>query len=176
MSAAVIDTNVLLVANGKHEGVSAACRQECIQRLLQQQRVGVVVIDDSRRILKEYLQKTHPNQPKGPGDAFLKWLLQNATDHKRVHQVSITETADKTFEEFPNIELQREFDPSDRMFAAVSAAHPDKPPVWQAADCKWLSWWQRLDESGVAVEFLCPSDVARAYAKKFPRTEVPKLP
>jgi tetraacyldisaccharide-1-P 4'-kinase len=45
----VIDTNVLLVANGSHQDVSAPCRAECVARLQARQKAGVVVIDDAFR-------------------------------------------------------------------------------------------------------------------------------
>lgn len=176
MSAVVIDTNVLLVANGSHQYVSTPCRAECVTRLQARQKAGVVVIDDAYRILKEYQQRTQSSQPKGVGDVFLKWLLQNAANPQRVRQVHITETAPKEFAEFPDAALQPQFDASDRMFAAVAHAHPDKPPIWQAADCKWLAWWPQLKVHGVKVEFLCPTDVLRVYASKFPKRLVPDLP
>ncbi len=97
MKAAVIDTNVLLVANGSHADVSPACRKICIERLLRHQASGVVVIDDGYRILREYQNKTRPNQPKGVGDAFLKWLLQQAGNAARVHRVPLTEVAENEF-------------------------------------------------------------------------------
>ncbi len=176
MKRAVIDTNVLLVANGKHEGASPACQDECIQRLLAQQQAGVTVIDDGHHILSEYLKKTSPNQPKGVGDAFLKWLLQNQSNTKRVHRVAITAIAENTFSEFPDAALQDRFDEQDRKFAAVAHAHPDRPPVWQAADCKWLDWWPQLQAKGVTVEFLCAADVKSVYQKKFPKRPAPKFP
>lgn len=176
MVAAVIDTNVLLVANGSHQGVSPACQIECVKRLLAQQQSGVTVIDDSYRILSEYQNKTSPNQPKGVGDAFLKWLLQNQNNVERVHQVSITEIAPDMFQEFPDAQLQPKFDAPDRKFAAVAHAHPENPPVWQAADCKWIDWWPRLHNGGVGTKFLCPDDVCKAYRKKFPRRPEPVLP
>lgn len=106
MNAVVIDTNVLLVANGSHQDVSATCRAECVSKLLARQKAGVVVIDDGFRILKEYQHKTRPNQPKGVGDAFLKWLLQNLANDKRVHRIAITETQPDAFAEFPDAALQ----------------------------------------------------------------------
>lgn len=176
MAAAVIDTNVLLVANGSHADASPACQAECVNRLLAQQRNGVVVIDDEYRILKEYLNKTSPNQPKRVGDAFLKWLLQHQGNAMRVHRIAITEMGRNMYREFPDIELQPAFDASDRKFAAVSNAHPDRPPIWQATDCKWLAWWPALQAKGVSVKFLCPRDVRKVYRKKFPRRPVPALP
>jgi hypothetical protein len=176
MPAVVIDTNVLLVANGSHENVSLACQAECVRRLLAQQQSGVTVIDDAYAILLEYQNKTKPNQPKGAGDAFLKWLLQNQGNAARVHRVTITETAPDTYREFPDAALQPQFDAADRKFAAVAYAHPERPPVLQAADCKWLDWWPALQKKGVNVAFLCPDDVCRTYRKKFPKRPVPALP
>lgn len=176
MTASVIDTNVLLVANGSHPDVSEQCRLTCIERLIAHRKSGVVVIDDAYRILGEYLNKTRPNQPKGVGDAFLKWLLQNQRNIKHVHQVQLTEVAPDQFSEFPDQALQPAFDPPDRKFAAVANAHLEKPSVWQAADCKWLNWWQALLAQGVVVEFLCPEDACRFYRNKFPENAIPVLP
>lgn len=167
MNAAVIDTNVLRVANDSHADVSPACRKTCIERLLRHKTTGVVVIDDGYRILREYQNKTRPNRPKGVGDAFLKWLLQQTGNAARVQRVPLTEIAKDEFEEFPGSALQSAFDPPDRKFAAVAYAHPDKPPIWQATDCKWLNWQAPLLAKGVRVDFLCPDDRARYHRDKF---------
>ena len=176
MQASVIDTNVLLVANGSHANVSDACQAECVKRLLARQRRGVTVIDDAYRILSEYQNKTRPNQPRGAGDVFLKWLLQNQSNAVRVHKVVITETAEDHYAEFPDAALQLAFDASDRKFAAVANAHPGKTAIWQATDSKWLAWWTPLRAHEIEVEFLCPDDVQAAYQKKFPKRQAPALP
>jgi hypothetical protein len=172
---AVIDTNVLLVANGQHADVSPDCVAECVRRLQAMQRSGVVVIDDGFRLLGEYCHKTSLHPPKGVGDVFLKWLLRQAST-PRVEQISLTELGPDRFAEFPGAALEPQFDAPDRKFAAVAHAHPDKPPVWQAADCKWLDWWPALKAKGVAVEFLCPTDACGFYRKKFPSKPEPELP
>lgn len=176
MNKAVIDTNVLLVANNKHDEASPECVIASTQRLQAMQKSGVTVIDDAFRILGEYQHKTQPNAPKGVGDVFLKWLLRSRANPQRVHQVPITETAEDEFEEFPDHELQQSFDPPDRKFVAVANAHPDKPPVLQAVDCKWLDWWPALEKQGVQIQFLCPDDACRYYRNKFPAKPVPDLP
>ena len=172
----VVDTNVLLVANGQHPDISEECIQSCVERLLALQRDGVVVIDDAFHILGEYQHKTSLSPPKGVGDVFLKWLLRHAGDPRHVELVSITETEPEHFAEFPCPELQKRFDAPDRKFPAVSYSHPDKPPIWQAADSKWLDWWPALAEYGVRVEFLCPDDAGRFYRNKFPGRSVPAAP
>jgi len=176
MMPVVIDTNVLLVANGIHEEVSDRYREACVSALLARQRSGMVAIDEGNRILGEYLNKTHPNQPKGTGDAFLKWLLQNQHNASRVCRVLITEAGPDRFVEFPDPLLEEQFDPPDRKFAAVANAHPAKPPIWQAADSKWLDWWPHLAARGISVDFLCPADAAKFYKKKFPKRKLPAFP
>ncbi|MCK9504771.1 MAG: hypothetical protein M0Q95_11390 [Porticoccaceae bacterium] len=176
MMRAVIDTNILLIANGQHGDVSPECVTECVNLLQAMQANGTVVIDDGYRILGEYQHKTRLNPPKGVGDVFLKWLLRNAGNPVHCAQVAITESAVDEFAEFPVPTLQPMFDAPDRKFAAVANAHPDKPPVWQGADCKWLDWWPHLQMAGIGVEFVCPNDACRFYANKFPDRPVPTLP
>lgn len=173
---AVIDTNVLLVANEQHEDVSPDCVAACVRRLINMQANGITVIDDAFLILREYQNKTRIKPPKGVGDVFLKWLLRNLSDPQRVEQVTVTEIAENLFAEFPDADLQPDFDAPDRKFAAVAHAHPDKPVILQAADCKWLDWWPALQAKGVEVDFLCPDDACRFYEKKFPKQAAPVLP
>ena len=175
MKAVVIDTNVLLVANGRHSDVSIECRIACITKLLACQRSGIVVIDEGFLILQEYQKRTSPNEPKGVGDEFLKWLLQNKSNRKRVHVVSISQTGDNIYAEFPDALLQAEFDVQDRKFVAVANGHPRRPSIWQATDSKWLGWRKRLAQVGVTVEFLCIEDAKKFYAQKFPKQDIDEL-
>lgn len=172
----VVDTNVILVANGSHADASPDCVIECIDRLERLMKTGRVVIDDAHRILNEYLNKTTPIRNKRPGDVFVLWLLRNSANTKHVERVTLTELAPELFDEFPDPVLQPAVDASDRKFLAAAGAHPKHPNVWQATDSKWLYWWQALKAAGVTVEFLCPSDVCRVYKKKFPERDIPPLP
>ena len=173
---AVIDTNVLLVANEQHADVSPDCVAACVRRLVEMQAHGITVIDDAHLIFGEYQNKTHIKPPKGVGDVFLKWLLRNLSNSQRVEQVAITALEKHSFAEFPDAELQPRFDAPDRKFVAVANAHPHKPVILQAADSKWLDWWPALHEKGVEVDFLCPQDACRFYQKKFPSKLLPALP
>lgn len=160
----VVDTNVLLVANEKHQGVSQDCIRHCVDALEGIQKDGRVVLDDGYRIVSEYRNKTQPNQPKGVGDVFLKWLLQSSG---RCDWVTIHPTTPDDFQEFPVDPGLANFDPPDRKFVAVAAAHPKHPPILQAADSKWLDWAPILTKHHVTVQFLCKEDVKRFHVKKF---------
>ena len=156
----VVDTNVILVANGQHQGVSEACVASCAERLHGIAQNGRIAIDDAYRILGEYQNKTDPHVGKRAGDAFLKWLLRNNANPQRCDQVPLVEHAERGFESFPDDARLASFDPPDRKFVAVAAAHGDKPPILQAADSKWLAWNEGLAAHGVKVEFLFPTDIS----------------
>ncbi len=74
MTAVVVDTKVILVANSAHADVSPECVIECVNRLQRLMINGSIAIDDGYRILGEYQNKTNSKCGKGPGDVFLKWV------------------------------------------------------------------------------------------------------
>jgi hypothetical protein len=167
MNCIIIDTNVILVTSGQHQDISLECHKNCILQLQLIEKHGHVVIDDGYRILQEYSNKTTPNRPKNLGDAFVKWLQRNKGNASRCTQISITEHHERGFESFPDDPELHSFDPPDRKFVAVAAAHPEKPRILQAADCKWLDWESALNRHGINVEFICKDDVERFHKKKF---------
>ncbi len=167
MSVAVVDTNVVLVANGQHADVSRTCVATCAVELQNIMQSGRLALDDQFRILGEYLHKTQPKKGNRPGDAFVKWALQNRVNVMRVDSVTLQAHDTRGFESFPNDAELANFDDPDRKFVAVANAHPAKPPVLQAADSKWLDWAPALARHDVAVEFLCKSDITRFHEKKF---------
>lgn len=176
MNEVVIDSNVLMVANGNHNDASLECVAACVNHLQQAKQQLVIVVDDDYRILREYQTTLDARRGKQVGVVFLKWLLQQVSNPRRVNTVRLTENMPDCFEEFPDAALEPQFDPADRKFAAVANAHPAKPPIWQAVDSKWLDWWRSLAAVDVQVEFLCPSDVCAFYRHKFPTKPVPSLP
>lgn len=171
----VIDTNVLLAANQMHPDISSDCVAACASRLRDIQVNYLTVIDDQFRILSEYQKKSSPRNGKGVGDVFLKWLLQNSANKNVCAQVSLTETNEDEYLEFPDKKLESQFDKSDRKFVAVASVHPDKPKILQATDCKWLDWHGKLRELGIEIEFLCIDDICEFYRRKFPDRKVPEV-
>lgn len=173
---AVIDTNVILVANGSHPGMGEECRLACIERLEAMAKRGRVVIDDGFEILEEYLRRSEPRKGRRAGDVFLKWLLNNQHNAARVERVPIEVSAGHSYAEIDALGLSINIDRSDRKFVAVAARRRRKPPIWEAADSKWLDWWQALRAVGIEVDFLCTGDLLRHYRRKFPNRPIPLLP
>ena len=167
MSMAVIDTNVILAASGQHQDVSPACVIHCVLALQSVMKSGKLALDDGFQILLEYQNKTQPKKGNRPGDAFVKWALNHRCNAKYVELVPILKHDERGFESFPDDPELANFDAPDRKFVAVSAAHPKKPPISQAADSKWLDWAPALKRHGIEVDFLCSTDIKKFHKKKF---------
>lgn len=167
----VVDTNVAVTANGTHTGASAECAAACARALKRVMDEGHVFIDDGERIVDEYRNNLRANGEPGPGDRFLRWLLTNQWGGKRVTQVELTpdEDDDGGFVELPRPPRGVRYDPSDKKFLAVAAAHPDRPPILQALDSKWWGWREALAEAKIEVHFLCRREIAKKHAKKSKR-------
>jgi hypothetical protein len=170
-SCCVVDTNVALVANGAADA-SPDCILTCTRRLLEITREGCIAIDDEWRIIREYQRKLSPSGQPGPGDAFLKWVLNHQGNPQRCRRVKLNPRLGKgeDFEEFPSHSALAEFDPADRKFVAVAVACQGGPiPILQAVDSKWWGWAEALRECQVEVEFLCPAEIAAKYQEKLAR-------
>jgi hypothetical protein len=152
---------VPLVANLSHPAASPSCVENCVQALLEvtsgRRRLA---LDSSWLIIKEYGHKLSSSGQPGVGDAFLKWVLTNHANPGCCDKVVIDPIEEpRGFEQFPAHPGLAMFDPADRKFVAVAAAHPNRPPIQQAVDSKWWEWREALQQAGVVVEFLCPTEV-----------------
>jgi hypothetical protein len=161
--AVVVDTNVLLIANGQHDDISPDCVIVCVQRLQALMLTGQVVLDDARQILGEYGHKADARRSRGVGDLFLRWLHRN---YSRCVFVTLQPHPQREYASFPeDVDLVK-FDPADRKFVAVAAACDLSPPILQAADAKWWIWSKALERHGIKVEFLCADDILRFRRRK----------
>ena len=164
----VIDTNVAATANAANPGAPPSCVVASARALEAVMKRGHVFVDADDRIVAEYRANLSATGQPGPGDAFLKWLLTHEWGGQRVTRVPITAKAgaEEDFEELPPPRDGTRFDPSDRKFLAVAAAHPDRPPVLQSFDSKWWGWKAALNAIGVTVHFLCPKAIEAKYREK----------
>ena len=171
-SPVVVDTNVMRAANGQDpewKPISSACAN----RLAKIMNAGRICVDTKYLIVKEYGGKLSTSG-SGSGDKFFKWLTQNLKNPKNCEQVAITSlNADHTeFAGFPNLkqDLAALIDPSDRKFIAVAHAHPQKPPILQATDSKWIGWKDGLAAAGITVEFIDEAFLRPFYKRKMGST------
>jgi len=172
----VVDTNVGMVANGVMGDASRECVITCARRLGALMNSDRLVLDDSRRILREYMSNLRPSGQPGVGTAFLRWVLTNLHNPERCRLVAITPREDeRDFEEFPRDAALAHFDLSDRKFVAASVAANGPIPILQAVDSAWWRLRESLRTNGIVVEFLCPADIRRFAGRRVERVS-PRAP
>lgn len=164
----VVDTNVATTANGANDGASPSCVVASAKALQHVMNNGHVYIDMGGEIVSEYRKNLTAYGQPTPGNAFLKWLLTHEWGGLRVTRVAITPKANgsEDYVELPPPLPGTVYDPSDRIFLAVAAAHTPHPQILQSFDSKWWGWQLSLAAIGVAICFLCPTEIAAKHAQK----------
>ena len=172
MNAVIIDTNVMVVANGKAAAPQARCK--CIIRCRAQLAEILrgserILLDDKKRIIREY--KNNLNEKgRGFGDRFWQELMRRmwrrGGDQEKVIMVHITPLAGNgtDFEEFPNDDASlKDFHKKDRKFVAVALAYQgdsgQESPILKAEDSGWEEFRDALAAHGVRVDSICEEDI-----------------
>lgn len=158
----VIDTNVMVVANGRHEGdrpVSLGCRAASIEFLLEFLKGdNCVLVDYADAVLKEYRDYLNFSGQPGVGDRFLQELYRNMA---RIQRVDLPIGTDDEYSDLhPDIAASG-FDQSDRKFAAL--ALQQGAPVANSVDSDWVLHLALLTDCGIVVNLLCGQDRAEWY-------------
>lgn len=153
----VVDTNVLAVANGRHEHASSSCRLASIEMLGEILENGRISVDEAGEILAEYRTYCSPVGQPGVGDAFFREVLLNYVG--KVNRVELAKNADGTFANFPPDPELAQFDPSDRKFVAVAVV--SGAPVVNSTDPDWLEHKPALNRNGIEIVFVCTEQLER---------------
>ncbi|MCY3561180.1 MAG: hypothetical protein OXH20_08455 [bacterium] len=159
MIAKVVDTNVLVVANGRDTHASDECKRAAVSALIGVKDSSSLIVDAGRRILGEYRKHCDQSGQPGLGDEFFRWAFDHAAF---LHAVKLTENEDRGFEEFPDDPALAGFDPDDRVFVAVSAAARIDNVILNAVDSDYKLHCGGLAAVGVVVEELCPNELKAA--------------
>lgn len=172
MDAVIIDTNVLVVANGKAAAPQASdkCITLCRARLAEILRgPEMVLLDDKKRIIQEYRNNLN-EKGRGFGDRFwleLKRRFYNPKSYPdTVVTFEITPLAGNgtDFEEFPNDDAAlSDFHRKDKKFVAVALAYQSvtekQAPILKAEDRGWEKFRTALAAHGVQVDSICEEDI-----------------
>ena len=157
----VVDTNVLIVANGLATHAAMDCQLSCVGELARLQREGVVCVDNKRLIMGEYGRMTDHDGPPMPGSAFYKYLWQNMYNEEKVRQVQV-EPRDSEGRDFDDPVLPPNNLKKDAKFLAVAVKA--EAVVVNAVDSDWYEHRALTDDLGVRVRQLCPQHSTRRRA------------
>jgi hypothetical protein len=147
----VVDTNVLVVANGRVGNAGPRCRLAAIDALNELLTRGRIVVDLAGEILGEYRRYCKPEGQPGVGDRFFREVLMNYAG--KIERVCLKKRPDGSFVDFPDDEDLANFDHSDRKFAAASRKL--STPVVNATDSDWVDHLPALERHGIRVDFVC---------------------
>ena len=151
----VVDTNVLIVANGRdNTPADLECEFACVE-MLEGATSGkqIVLLDESNLIMDEYSNHCNYRGAPGVGDEFFKFLYDRQwSEESAIKHVPIQVISDKQggFANLP----PNSFDKSDRKFLAVAEAGDGR--VVNATDSDWSEHADFIDSIGVQVLELCP--------------------
>lgn len=148
----VIDTNVLIVANGNSKQASIDCELACIEMIERPAKISIS-IDEQGLIMDEYEKYCSYKGAPGVGDMFFKYIYDNQYDPtSRVNLITITPIDDETrsFKELPT----NNFDPSDRKMLATAVVA--EAEVVNATDSDWAEQDELMQQLNVTVRQLCP--------------------
>ncbi len=168
MNAVIIDTNVLVVANGKAAApqTTEKCVVLCRARLTEILRGSEkILLDDKKRIIQEYKNNLNA-KGRGFGDRFWQELVRimwrQGGEQGKVIRERITPLAENgtDFEEFPNDDVSlKNFHKKDRKFVAVALAYQrnngQEAPILKAEDSGWEEFRDALAAHGVQVDSIC---------------------
>ncbi|HEY6632884.1 MAG TPA: hypothetical protein VIZ90_15645 [Rhizobiaceae bacterium] len=148
----VVDTNVIVVANGRQTHADLACQLACTEALQNAKEKSLVLVDNQNLIFEEYQRHANHSGEPGTGDAFFSYLYDNQYSGKVVRQIPITPVTDEKrgFEELPNNILKG----GDRAILAVAVV--GNAPIVNATDSDWAEQAELVEELGIAVTQLCP--------------------
>lgn len=157
MTAAIVDTNVLVVANGGNAQANAeptgACRLAAIDALTDIKAQYTLLLDADGEILDEYRKHCSYSGQPGVGDQFFRWAHQNAPT---LANVSLTPHSGRRYNEFPGDQALVSFDYDDRVFVAVASAGPPQNRILNAVDSDYRLHLPALSNAGITIEELCP--------------------
>ena len=169
MNVVIIDTNVMVVANGKAAAPQARCKciTRCRARLAEILRGSErVLLDDKKRMIQEYKNNLNA-KGRGHGDRFWQELVRRMwREQEKFIRVCITSLAgnETDFEEFPNDDASlKNFHKKDRKFVAVALAYQrdtgQESPILKAEDSGWEEFRSALAVHGVRVDSICEEDI-----------------
>ena len=157
MNAAVVDTNVLVVANRRNSQANAEPESRCIlaaiEALTDITEHRSLLLDANGEIMSEYQKYCGYSGQPGVGDRFFVWAHQNAPT---VAAVDLAPHPVRRFAEFPADQALASFDYDDRVFVAVAAAGPQPNQILNAVDSDYVQHGVALSNAGITVDELCP--------------------
>jgi len=157
----VVDTNVLVVANGSSSQADDDCEVAAANRLQEILRSKVVVVDTEYLAIVEYSKNASWAGGPGVGDLFFKVLTDNIANPLRVSRIDIGASQEEIDMLIPNRLL--DFDSDDRKWIALYL-EASAESIVNATDSDWSARKSDLVAEGINVLELCANCLIKRRA------------
>lgn len=169
MNKYVIDANVALLSGTPVKDIprdQLVCAKKCLDFIkdFMENPESSLVLDAEGRILKEYRRAGTLGRGQNMATRFSIWahcMPKYAEDF-----IPLREKLENEFEDFPDMESLKAFDPPDRKYIALSYKHKEKPPIVEASDSKWWGIRDDLKQCGIKVHFIDEAYIKDKFQKK----------
>jgi hypothetical protein len=147
----LVDTNVLIAANGHSPQVSASGVQKCEEFVEGLFEDTIISVDSNHEIFDEYFRHmNHSGQP-GIGDVFVKYLFDRQADNTICETVETARDEECLYRVFSDKPDLLDFDKNDLKFVAVHFLSKYLSPIVNACDSDWADNKALLDSYNIAV-------------------------
>ncbi len=165
----IMDTNVAVKAAtppGKCKEEELKMQKTCMKFIknFTDNPESKLVIDTDYEIIREYRNRVPGNT--NIGKIFWRWFNAYAGRISSEDIVKLEKDSDGNYLMFPMEQRTKDFDYSDRKFIALAKAHPEHPPIIEAADGKWLGYRDIFEEYGIHIKFLDLDYATMMYKRK----------
>lgn len=150
---AVVDTNVLVVANSASSQAAPECEQAAIDFLEACIGSSVIILDSTFEIFDEYKRYCSFKGQPGIGDRFFLHLHRTQADPRYVQFVDIHPLEGGSYHEVP--QSLRDFDPADHKFIAAVVADDYNAVIVNCVDSDWSNASIQLRAEHIDVAELC---------------------
>lgn len=167
MTGYVIDTNVLVNANGGSSNPKETsfphpdCEESASEFLKKIRNNHVILLDSEGLILEEYQKRVDKSYQSPPGSWFLLEMLSGRLTHV-LQEIYLEKDVYGHYVDLHQAIISSKFDQDDRKFAAL--AKKGNAPVAVTTDSDWLDHHPLLTQHGIAIEFLCGCDQSNWWA------------
>ena len=150
----IIETNILVGANGGADHLSIDDQEKCISFIKLYKEESLTYIDSLGLVFKEYQKYCSFSGKPNVGDYFFKWLWDNQANDKICKSVEINPIDEDgcNFRELSALPKLDKFDKSDKKFVAISVSSNKEPTIFNACDSDWNQFSLAFKEYGIKVE------------------------
>jgi len=133
----IIDTNIIIAANGETDHLTKPEKDKCKQFIASLFNNSIISFDLQGEIFYEYFKYVNRSGQPNIGDVFVKYLWDRQNNSNHCEKVDIERNKKGIYKQFNKKEDLLDFDSNDQKFIAVHIGSKKNPVICNASDSDW---------------------------------------